>query len=193
MVHVRAVVGSLVLAGAMTATFVAARAQQPQAPAPGQTPQSPAQSPAQPGVPGQPAGPAAVQTRTFTAPAGLIFNTVRPERAADFEKVMAYLKVALEKSTDETVRAQARGWRVYKASEQFNGAVLYIYEIDPTVVGAEYGLGRILADAYPERQQLDQIWKLYRDAVTGGGSLLNLTPLKTGEPPPLAPVPAEKP
>jgi len=130
-----------------------------------------------------PAAPAPVQARTFTAPAGLLFNTVRPERVADFETVLAYLQAAFEKSTDERVRAQAAGWRVFKATEAVNGLALYVYFFDPTVVGADYGIGKILADAFPE--QAEQIWKLYLSSVSGGGSLLNLTPVKPVPPPPL--------
>jgi hypothetical protein len=125
-----------------------------------------------------PSAPAAAAARAFTAPVGLLFNTVRPERVADFEKVIAYLQAALEKSTDPGVQAQARGWRVYKAAEPGpNGTVLYVFVLDPTVPGAEYGLGRILADAYPDTAQITEIWRLYTSSVTSGGSLLNLTPV----------------
>ena len=55
--------------------------------------------------------------------------------------------------------------------------MLYVFVFDPTVAGADYSLGRILADAYPDAVQLNEIWKLYTGAVAGGGSLLNLTPL----------------
>ena len=125
------------------------------------------------------------QPRTFTAAAGLLFNTVRADRVADFEKVMGYLQAALAKSTNEGVRAQARGWRVFKAAEGGpSGTVLYVFMIDPTVPGADYGLGRILAEAYSDDQaQLQEIWKLYTSAVTGG-SLLNLTLVPAAEPPP---------
>ena len=185
----RPVVLSTILVCAVSVTVVASPPQQPTTPgggrpAPGQT--APAQ-PA-PGAPGQPAAPATqtpTQTRTFTAPAGLLFNTVRPERVADFEKVMAYLQAAFEKSTDERVRAQAAGWRIFKATEVVQGSVLYIYLLDPTVVGADYSIGGILAEAYPE--QAEQIFKLYRDSVSGGGSLVNLTPVKPVPPPPLEP------
>ena len=34
--------------------------------------------------------------RTFTAPAGLLFNTVRADRVDDFEKAMGYLQAALD-------------------------------------------------------------------------------------------------
>jgi hypothetical protein len=116
---------------------------------------------------------------------GLLFNTVRPDRVADFEKVMGYLQAAFEKSTDERIREQARGWRVFKASESGpSNSVLYVFVIDPTVTGADYSLGKILADAYPDQTQLREIWRLYTSAVTGG-SLLNLTPVKAPEPKPV--------
>ena len=165
----------------------AALAQQP-APAPGQT-TSPTQAPAAPppavgqATPAQPAAPApAPQPRTFTAPVGLLFNTVRADRVEDFERAMGYLQAALAASTNERVRAQAAGWRIFKATEGApGGAVLYVFLLDPTVTGADYSLGRILADAYPDQAKLQEIWKLYSSSVTGG-SLLNLTPVKPAPP-----------
>jgi hypothetical protein len=152
----------------------------PANPSPGSPPASAGQTqpPAAPPVVGVPSAPATGPARAFTAPVGLLFNTVRPERAADFEKAIAYVKAALEKSTDPDVQAQARGWRMYKAAEPGpNSTILYVFVIDPTVPGADYGLGRILAETYPDMAQLQEIWKLYTGSVTGGGSLLNLTPI----------------
>ena len=128
-----------------------------------------------------PTPPTVTASRTFTAPAGMILNAVRPERVADFEKVIAFLQSALESSSNPTVRAQAQGWRVFKASEPGpNGAVVYAFFFDPTVQGADYGLGRILAEAYPDQAKLQEIWKLYTDSLASGGSLLSLTPVKAG-------------
>jgi hypothetical protein len=55
--------------------------------------------------------------------------------------------------------------------------------MDPAMIGPDYGIGKILADAYPN--EAAQLWKLYTSAVAGGGTLLNLTPVKPVEPPPL--------
>ena len=143
------------------------------------------QQPPPPAAPATPAptAPTASSSRTFTAPAGMILKAVRPERVADFEKVLAFLQSALASSSDPTVRAQAQGWRVYKASEPGpSGAVVYAFLFDPTVPGADYGLGRILAEAYPDQAKLQEIWKLYTDSLAGGGSLLSLTPVKPGAP-----------
>lgn len=169
-----------VMASAVFARVAVASPQQPTVP--------PGQQPAAPGQPGGAPAPAPVVTRTFTAPAGMIFTAVRPERVLDFEKVMAYFQAALEKSTDPTVREQAAGWRIFKATETAQGGtVLYVYVIDPALMGPDYGIGKILADAFPK--EAEQLWKLYLGSTMGGGSLLNLTPVMPVEPPSLdAPV-----
>ena len=134
-------------------------------------------------VPAPVVSPVPLGARTFTAPTGIIFSAVRPDRVVDFEMVIGYLEAALEKSTNSEVRVQAPGWRVFKATEPGpNNTVLYVFLIDPTVPGADYGLGRILSEMYPD--QIQDIWKLYTGALAGGGSLLNLTPV---QPAPLLP------
>ena len=137
-------------------------------------------------APAVPVGPvpgvsAALAARAFTAKTGIIFQSVRPDRVLDYETVIGYLKAALAKTTTQAVRAQAEGWRVFKAAEPGpNGTVTYVFVFDPAVPGADYGLGRVLAEAYPG--QIQEIWKLYTGALIGGGSLLNLTPVE-GLPP----------
>ena len=166
--------------GQVAAPPATGSAQQPApAPAPGTTPGVTAQVPA-PVLPPVPLG-----ARVFTGKSGLIFNAVRPDRVVDFEMVMGYLQAALEKSTDARVREQANGWRVFKATEPGpNGSVLYVFVIDPAIPGADYGLGRILADAYPD--QIEKIWSLYTGSQASGGSLLNLAPV---QPPAALPIP----
>ncbi|HVZ23182.1 MAG TPA: hypothetical protein VG871_19045 [Vicinamibacterales bacterium] len=161
-----------------------ARAQAaPQEPAPATTSPAP-QTTAAPQKTTAPAPGALPPARAFTANAGLIFNTVKPDREADFEQVITDLRSALEQSTDPTVQAQARGWRIYKAAEPGpNNTILYVFVIDPAVPGADYGLGHIFGQAYTDPAQLQAVWKLYTESVTGGGTLLNLGP-------PVPPAPA---
>jgi hypothetical protein len=160
------------------------------------------QQPQQPGAPATatksdpatPSATAASSSRTFSTPAGMIINAVRPERVDDFEKVIAYLQEALAASTNTTVRAQAQGWRVLKASEAGpNGTVLYVFLFDPAVQGADYALGRILAEAFPDQTKLQEIWKLYTDSLASGGSLLSLTPVQAPSPAAAAPTGAPQP
>jgi hypothetical protein len=158
-----------------------------QAPAPG--PPAPAPGGVAPVALAPVVPPVPLGARVFTAKSGLIFNTVRPDRVVDFEMVMGYLQAAFEQTTDARVREQAKGWRVFKATEPGpNNTVLYVFVIDPAVPGADYGLGRILADAYPD--QIEKIWSLYTGSLAPSATLMNLTPVQSPPPPavPLTPV-----
>lgn len=175
---------ALLFAGLATgaqAQVPAAGQQQPAVP--GQVPGAPEQP-----VPGArpvaaPPAPSASATRTFGAPVGLLFNTVRPDKAVDFERLVANVRKALESSTDPALKAMAKGWHFYKASEPGPGnSVLYVAIVDPTVPGEDYGLGRVLSSGSTDTAALQEIWKLYTNSVTAGGSLLNLSPIP--EPPP---------
>lgn len=175
----RVVVMSLLLAGAQVTAPAPGAAQQP----------APTVPPPQTAAPGTPAVPAPVVTnvplgaRVFLGSTGIIFNAVRPERVVDFELVIGYVQAALAKSANAQVREQAKGLRFFKAVEPGpNGTILYVFWIDPAVMGADYALGPILSDAFPD--QVEQIWKLYQGALASGGSLLNLV---TVQPPPLPP------
>jgi hypothetical protein len=172
-----------------TLTFAA----QGPAPAPGgQAPGAPGQTAPQGrgGAPGTqtPAAPAAPTTavlaRSFTAPVGLVFNTVRTERVAEFERLLAEVQTALKNSKNPTTQAQAKGWRFYKATEAGpNGAAMFVFVIDPVVAGEDYSLGKVLVEAFPDPVKLQEVWALYTGSVTGGGSLLNLTPVSPIVPP----------
>ena len=187
----------------LAALLLSAATAAAQVPATGQQPAVPGQVPGAPGqqVPGQPlpgartpAAPppaSASAARAFTAPIGLLFNTVRPDKTADFEKLVAAVRKTLESSTDAKLQAIAKGLRFYKATEPGPGnSVVYVFLVDPTVPGEDYGLGRILSAGSTDTAALQEIWKLYTSSVTGGGSLLNLSPIPE-PPPPLAP--GEKP
>jgi hypothetical protein len=133
------------------------------------------QPPAQPSAQGQqPAQPAAAQDpgRKFTAPAGFLFNIIKPEKAADFEAFLTKLHEALQKSQDATRKQQAAGWKVYKMTEPANGNIMYVYFIDPTVPGADYTATKIIAETLPSEAQA--IYEKIKDAFAGQ-SLANLT------------------
>jgi len=174
-----AALAAVLMSGAM---FAQVPAPGTSSPAPASATQAPPPGGVVPVVPAPVVPPVPLGARVFTAKSGLIFNPVRPDRVVDFEMVMGYLQAAFEKATDPRVREQAKGWRVFKATEPGpNGSVLYVFVIDPAVPGADYGLGRILSDAYPD--QIEKIWALYTGSLAGGGTLLNLTPVQPPPPP----------
>lgn len=169
---------TLVLALTAPAVAFAQQQQQPPAQPQGQTQgQAQAQQPAQQ-QPAQPAG------RKFTAPAGLSFNIIKPEKAADFEKFIAQLHQALYASADPKRKQQATGWKVYKMSEPApNGNVMYVYVIDPTVTDADYSIGPILTEGLKDKATA--AYDLIKDAYVGQ-SLANLTLVADFSKPPAA-------
>jgi len=150
---------TVVMLNAAPASAVASDAQQPAA-------QQPAAQ--------QPAAPqAAPPGRVFGADAGIMFNPIKPELAADFEMVMGKLKEALDKNQDATRQQQAKSWKVFKAQEPMQGNVLYVFIMDPAVKGADYSVAKILAEAFPTEVQA--LYQKYSAAYAGGQSLINLT------------------
>jgi len=105
----------------------------------------------------------------------MIFNAIRPDGVKDFETVLARLKQALAASPDPVRQQQAAGWKIFKAAEAGPGAsVLYVFVMDPAVTGAEYGVAKILAEAFPAEAQ--ELYRLYLGAFAGGQSMLSLEP-----------------
>ena len=156
-----------------------AGALQPQqtSPLPGATPQTPGAPPA----PAPPAGQNVVSPppmgRVFASEQGLIFNAIRPDKVMDFETVLAKLRAALADSKDPVRNQQWWGWKIYKAAEPGpNGSVLYVFVMDPAVKGADYGIAKILAEAYPN--EVMELYRMYTGAfATAGQSLINLQPI----------------
>lgn len=112
--------------------------------------------------------------RVFASDAGMVLNTIKPERTADFELVMAKLKEALQKSDKPERKQQAVGWRVYKATEPgANNSVLYVFWINPAVKGTDYTVSKILAEVFPSDVQ--ELYKKFSDAYAGGQTFVNLS------------------
>jgi hypothetical protein len=156
----RTTMQALLLTAAL-GTATSAFAQQP--------PAAPAQPPATEGQqPAQPAAPAAAQPNPFmfSSDAAMLTFFIKPDKAADFEKVMEKLHQALANSDKPERKQQAAGWKLYKAAEPGpNGTVLYINFLSPALKGGDYTISKILAEVYP--QEVQQLFPLYRDAFAG--------------------------
>jgi hypothetical protein len=153
---------------------------QPQqtSPLPGATPATPTAPPAPvTPPPGQSVVAPPTLGRVFAADQGLIFNAIRPDKVMDFEIVIDKLRMALASSTDPVRRQQATGWKIFRATEPGpNGSVLYVFVMDPAVKGADYGVAKILAEAYPA--EIMDLYRMYAAAFsTAGQTLVNLQPV----------------
>ncbi len=119
---------------------------------------------------------AAQAAKTFEAPAGLILNYIRADRATAFESVMGRLAAALAGSEGAERRAQASGWKMYRALEPGpNGNVLYVWLIDPAVAGADYSAAGLLREAFPTEVQ--SLYETFNGAFGVGQALINMEPV----------------
>ena len=126
-----------------------------------------------------PAQPAAAPPNPFifNSDGGVILNFVKADKTADFEMVMGKLKEALAKSEKPERKAQAAGWKYFKATEPGpNGAVIYVFVMDPVAKGAEYSVGNILVEVLGATEGQD-LYKTYSDSYANPaiGALLHLT------------------
>ncbi|HVB37706.1 MAG TPA: hypothetical protein VND92_04180 [Vicinamibacterales bacterium] len=110
----------------------------------------------------------------FGSDAGIVFNTIKPDKTADFEMIMGKLKEALQKSSNPDRKKQAAGWKVFKSVEPGPGGnVLYLFVVDPAVPGADYTVAKILNEAFPD--QIQTLYKTYAACyVAGGQSVVNM-------------------
>ena len=86
---------------------------------------------------------------------------VKPDKTADFERVLGKLRAALAHSSDPVRRQQAAGWKVMKIDKPLpDGNVAYVHVISPVVKGADYAVLQTLYDELPnERQELYELYK----------------------------------
>src|SRR5687768_16750904 len=74
----------------------------------------------------------APQKTTFTGEVVIAAYTINPGKEADYEKVIAQLKDALQKSTRPEAKQQLAGWQIIKNSAaQPDGSLLYVHIIKP--------------------------------------------------------------
>jgi hypothetical protein len=141
--------------------------------------QPPAQQPAaqQPAAPAQPTAPKV----GFTTPAGVLLVQIKPDKTADFEELVTKLRAGIGKTTDETVKKQGAGLKVFKATEPFNNNTLYLVMFDPAQPASEYDLFTMLSKTMTDEEkrapETAAMWKRFADAFAAGLGKLSLTPV----------------
>jgi hypothetical protein len=152
-------------------TLAAGQSQPPVPQLPAQPPGAPGQTPA--GQAAAPPPPAVPASRKLTSDAGIVFSSIKPDKTADFEAIMARVKEGLAKSSDAKRKQMAHGWRVFKGLETGpGGSVVYVWIIDPPVKDVEYTVTDILREAFPNEAQ--DLWAKYQACFVSGQVMLNL-------------------
>lgn len=123
--------------------------------------------------------PAAVQPQSsasghqFASDAGIVLKFIKPDKTQDFEATVKKVKEALARSSNPERRQQARSWRVFKAVERAtNGDVVYVFELDPAVRGADYTVSKILEEAFPTEAHF--LYRRYADSSSSRQHIIDL-------------------
>jgi hypothetical protein len=96
------------------------------------------------------ASPTGVASYTFPSGAGLLLFYVRPDKAAEFESVVARIDEALTKTPDPMRRQQAASWRIFRSVEPVSrDAAVYMFVFDPAIAGADYDPVKLLSQELP--------------------------------------------
>lgn len=96
--------------------------------------------------------------------------SIKPDKTADFERVLAKFREALAKSSNPTRRQQLAGWKVMRIKSPLpDGNIAYVHVIDPVIPGADYTVMQTLYDEFPEERQT--LYELYRGAFVANLSL----------------------
>ena len=105
----------------------------------------------------------APQKLTFDGDVALWTVAIKPDKTADFERVMNRLREALMNSDDARRREQGKGWRVVRMAKPLpDGNIAYVHVISPVVQGADYTIMQVLYDELPDERQ--ELYELYRGA-----------------------------
>jgi len=109
---------------------------------------------------------------------------VKPDKTADFERVLSKLRAALAHSADPMRRQQAAGWKVMKIEKPMpDGNIAYVHVISPVVKGADYAVLQTLYDELPNERQ--ELYELYRGAfaqnlaLSAGSIVMDAAPTPT--------------
>ena len=116
---------------------------------------------------------AAPQKFTIDGDMALLIVSVKADKTADYESVLAKLKDALSKSEAAEAKQQAAGWKVIKtAKPQQDGTIYYLHFINP-VPGADYSVLQSIYAVVKDPTEQRTLYDLYLATGAKNLSLMN--------------------
>ena len=117
----------------------------------------------------------AQQKLTMEGDLALLSVAIRPDKTADYEKILGKVKEALTKSTAPEAKQQLAGWKVMKGAKAMpDGNVVYTHVITP-VAGADYNILQVLYATFTDPAEQKELYEMYRGAFAANLGLSNGT------------------
>ncbi len=129
----------------------------------------------------------APQKLTYATDTVITIYEINPGKEADYEKVIATLRDALNKSTAPEAKQQLATWKVVKSPKPLSnsGAPTYIHIISPVVKGADYNISQIVY-AVSTDDEKRAFFDLYKGALKGALSQMTGNDIATASSAPTA-------
>lgn len=102
---------------------------------------------------------------TLEGDATIVILLIKPDRAADFETVVAKYKESFAKSDNPKRKEQLAGLTVLKSTVPMAGNTAYIFRVDPVLKGEEYDITRIILEVFPS--EATDMYNKYKEAFAG--------------------------
>ena len=102
---------------------------------------------------------------TLEGDAVVVIVLIKPDKAADFETVVAKYKEAFAKNDKPERKAQLAGMKFFKSPTAMSGNTAYIFTVDPVIKDQEYDITRIIHEVFPS--EATDMFNKYKEAYAG--------------------------
>ncbi len=102
---------------------------------------------------------------TLEGDAAIVILLIKPDKAADFETVVAKYKESFAKSDNPKRKEQLAGLTILKSTTPMAGNTAYIFRVDPVLKGEEYDITRIILEVFPS--EATDMYNKYKDSFAG--------------------------
>ena len=102
---------------------------------------------------------------TLDGESAVMIVLIKPDKAADFETVVAKYKEAFAKNDKAERKQQLAGLKFFKSPTAMGGNTAYIIVADPVVKDQEYDITRIIHEVFPS--EATDMFNKYKEAFAG--------------------------
>ena len=113
----------------------------------------------------EPAKEPAKPVLTLEGEAAIVLLLIKPDKAADFEAVVAKYKEAFGKSDNPKRKEQLAGITFLKSPTPIGGNTAYVFRVDPVIAGEEYDITRVIYEVFPS--EATDMFNKYKEAFAG--------------------------
>jgi len=113
----------------------------------------------------EPAKEPAKPVLTLDGDAAIVILLIKPDKATDFEAVIAKYRDAFAKSDNPKRKEQLAGLTFLKSPTPMGGNTAYIFRVDPVVKGEEYDITRVIYEVFPS--EATDMFNKYKEAFAG--------------------------